>query len=92
MDEILILRGGNYHRIYISKRVQMTLKAEMFTLKRGQTINGHKLKKSQDVWFPNSFKKANGEYEYTFYLKSIALESAIYVHEEHYKKLKFVEV
>lgn len=92
MEEILKFTGGNYHRIYIRKQVQMTMKAEMYELKRGQVINGHKLKKTQDVWFPNKFKKANGEYEYTFYLKTVGIESAIYVHEEHYKKLKFVEV
>lgn len=92
MDEILNFTGGKYHRIYISKRVQMTLKAEMFTLKRGQTINGHKLKKSQDVWFPNFFKTSSGETEECFYAKSVGITSAIYVHEEHYKKLKFVEI
>lgn len=71
----------------------MTLKAEMYTLKRGQVINGHKLKKSQDVWFPHAFKKANGEYEeMCFFEKSVGITDAIYVHEEHYKKLKFVEV
>lgn len=73
-------------------RAAFTQKADLIEVKKGQTVNGHRIKKTQDVWFPNFFKKENGETETCFIYKSVGSTNLIYVHEEHYKKLKFVEV
>ncbi len=89
MDEKIIFREGEtYYRIYVSKRVAMTQKAECWEIKRGQIVNETKILKKIDAWFPNYLQGG----DMGFFLKTIGLQDAIYVHESLYKKLKFVFV
>lgn len=88
MEKVIELKQGKYHGILVKKRCAMTLKASCYETKARQEINGQKVKKSHDVWFPAYLPGgALGHFE-----KSIGVVDAVYVHESIYSKLKFIEV
>jgi hypothetical protein len=87
MEEVIVYKDGSmYYRIYILKQCAWTQKASCYEIKRGQIVNGYKIKQKTDVWFPNYLPGG----ALGFFQKTIGITDAIYVHDSLYKKLVFV--
>ena len=74
-------KSGTYFKIYATSEIANTGKSALYSIKRGQWVNGYKVGAGHRVWFP-------------YFLHLNALDSkadpCIWVHEEIYNKMAFI--